>query len=224
MWFKGRGNRLTASNFGSVIGVNPHNSAKKALQSMLWPTPFSCAATEWGQKYEDTAADLFSHVMKQKDPDFVKLSFPGLVVPLEKPWLGASPDAVVHFRNGKKKGLEIKCPFKKELYPYIPSYYYAQVMGTCGLLGLPSYYFEVWTPEKTRIEEYAFHKEYFWEILLPKMEEFYFLEFLPRAILREKGVLKPGQLLPTDEVAGADGEREVSRPLPPPDEAVDFIL
>lgn len=199
LWFAGRGNRLTASNFGAVAGQNPHSSLRSVLKNMLWPRSFSCAATQWGQDYESTAADLFSGFLKTQDPLYDTITFPGLVVSVEKPWLGASPDACVFYKNGIRKGLEIKCPFKKELYPFIPAYYYAQIQGTCGLLGFPSYFFTVWTPKETRVEEYAFDRAYFWEMLMPKMEEYYFLQYLPRAVLKVKGILKPGQIMPDED-------------------------
>lgn len=224
LWFKSRGKRLTASNFGAVCGQNPFSRPKQVLQSMLWPKPFTCAAVRYGQDNEPVACSLFEEAIRKEDPDVVGFSYPGLVVSIEQPWLGASPDGCVHLRNGTIKGLEIKCPFKKELYPYCPAYYFAQIMGTAGLLGLKAYFFVVWTPETTQIEEYAFHKDYFLKMMMPTMQKFYFESYLPRAILKDKGLLKEGQVEVTqkgDEEEKKDNTQEEEKPQ---GEIPDFVL
>jgi len=216
-WFQSRGKRLTASNFGAVCGQNPFSRPKQVLKNMLWPSFFTCAAVQWGQDNETTAANIFEEAIRKQDPEIDKISYPGLIVSVEVPWLGASPDGIVHLKNGKMKGLEIKCPFKKELYPYIPSYYYAQIMGSSGLLGLPSYYFVVWTPDVTEISEYAFHREYFFQVMMPAMEEFYFLQYLPLAILKDKGLLAEGQIDPKLKISKAVDEESEQQSQEVPD-------
>jgi putative phage-type endonuclease len=219
-WFSSRGRRLTASNFGSVCGQNPFSSANRVLKDMLWPRKFTCEAVRWGQDNEPLAAKVFETFIRAQDPDVHKITFPGLVVSVEKPWFGASPDGCVHMRNGKLRGLEIKCPFRKEIYPYCPAYYYAQMMGTAGLLGLQSYYFVVWTPDKTLVEEYEFHRDYFTNVMIPTMEKFYFERYLPLAILKDKNLLPEDSILPPP-LLSSSLERPLILPLAetPPEDA-----
>jgi len=209
-WHEYRAKRMTASNFGSIVGVNPYASPKSALKNMLWPRKFSCAATEWGTKYEDTAAKIFQTQMIRNRPELgiASVQFPGLIISPEKPYFGCSPDGIVVMKSGKRRGLEIKCPFSKKLYPAIPAYYYAQIQGTCGLLNLEAYYFAVWTPQETLIEEYAFDRDYYFQFLLPRMETFYFEEYVPLAILKHKGLLAEGSIVMGETLIADTPEEE----------------
>ena len=220
-WHTYRAKRITASNFGAIVGVNPFASPKSALKNMLWPRRFTCAATEWGTKYEDTAARIFQTEMVQKRPELgiASVQFPGLIVSPEKPYFGCSPDGIVVMKSGRRKGLEIKCPFAKKLYPVIPAYYYAQIQGTCGLLNLESYFFQVWTPQETVIEEYAFDRDYYFQFLIPRMEKFYFEEYMPLAILKHKGLLPEGSVVAAgEEAVAAESETDPEPKIisPPP--------
>lgn len=217
-WLNSRGKRLTASNFGAVCGQNPYSSANRVLKDMLWPRFFTCEAVRWGQSHEKIAAKLFEEYIRAKDPEIVAITYPGLVVSQEKFWFGASPDGIVHLRNGKMKGLEIKCPAKKELYPYCPAYYFAQIQGTAGFLGFSSYYFVVWTPEVMQIEEYSFERDYFHHVMIPTMEQFYFDRYLPLAILKEKQLLPIDSIKPRSlSVSIVEESKEPEVPCTPPD-------
>jgi hypothetical protein len=100
----------------------------------------------------------------------------------------------------KYGGCEFKCPYAKRLYPFIPSQYYDQIQGAMGFLGLEWWDFVVWTPNETQIRRFLFNKQY-WELeLFPKLEEFYFVEFLPRAIQKSKGLLQSESLQTASQV------------------------
>lgn len=103
-------------------------------------------------------------------------------------------------RLSKYGGCEFKCPYAKRLYPFIPSQYYDQIQGAMGFLGLDWWDFVVWTPNETQIRRFLFNKQYWEAELFPKLEEFYFIEFLPRAIQKSKGLLQCESLQTSSQV------------------------
>jgi len=155
-WLRVRQGRLTASNFGAAIGFNYFCRPSKLLERMLWETFKGNAACDYGIANEPVACDIYERYIREKHPGAeVKFEYPGLVVPLAYPFLGCSPDGITNI-DGERILLEIKCPFRKKMYPKIPPYYYCQVQGIAGLLGFDKIHFVTMTPEQTRIEEYAF--------------------------------------------------------------------
>jgi putative phage-type endonuclease len=213
-WIKYRSNRMTASNYGSAAGHNPHSKPRQLLMSLLWDTFKGNAATEYGTKNEPVAAKVFetfalSHAKKQNADDDMSFYYPGLIICQKEPWLAVSPDGLPCIKN-KKTGknirylLEIKCPFTKKLYPHIPHYYFDQIQGIMGILQLPYCDFVVWTPEKTQIRRYNFDSEYWTKVLYPRLHQFYFEEYLPRLILKKEGKLKQGELEPSLHIEKVD--------------------
>jgi hypothetical protein len=124
----------------------------------------------------------------------------GLVINPERPWMGNSPDGIIHvtYQSGRTdRGLlEIKCPFKKTFYTpdAVPVYYYTQIQGTMGNLGLSWCDFVVWTPTGTQITRVPFDDVFWTEKLLPKVSDFYFKLYVPLAIKKEQGLLPNGQV------------------------------
>ena len=210
-WIKYRSNRMTASNYGSAAGHNPHSKPRQLLMSLLWDTFKGNAATEYGTKNEPVAAKVyenFSTQLAKREDVANEMSFyyPGLIICQKHPWLAVSPDGLPclkHHKSGKSHRflLEIKCPFSKKLYPHIPHYYFDQIQGIMGILQLPYCDFVVWTPEVTQIRRYNFDVDYWTKVLYPRLHQFYFEEYLPRLILKEEGKLKQGELEPTLNVA-----------------------
>lgn len=196
LWHESRSGRLTASNYGSAAGHNKFCTPKALAKDMLWPSFQGNAATQWGVDHEDVAATAYENYMKlQHGEQNVEVSFPGLIVSLEFPWVGSSPDGFVWIDRKLAGGLEIKCPFKRELYPCIPPYYYDQIQGTMGFLNMQWWDFVVWTPNKMQISRFTFDKTYFDTVLFPRMESFYMRIYLPAALLKSKGLLAEGQIV-----------------------------
>ena len=189
-WFQYRKNRVTASNFSAANKNNPYCSRRKLIQRILYPEPISNPACEWGTRHEKDAVDVFTQYLHTHIDEDAKITFPGLIVSLQYPFLGVSPDGLVSHVNASGErvlfGLEIKCPFRKKIYPSIPRYYYDQIQGTMGLLGLKYYYFVVWTPSETRIELFQFDEHYFQTILLPNLLDFFYVHLVPEIILKHK--------------------------------------
>lgn len=197
-WLQARKNRITASNFGAARSHSKYENPRGVVKKMLWGGFKGNAATRYGAKYEDVAAKAYIKFMKSRlgPLETFGVSFPNLIVSLKYPWAGVSPDGFVYDR-GVKGGLEIKCPFKQTLYPYIPSMYYDQIQGTMGFLGLKFWDFVVWTPERTQIRRYKFDEAYWNTQLFPKLEKFYMTEYLPRAVLKQRGELQHGEIDPS---------------------------
>jgi hypothetical protein len=212
-WLKARENRLTASRFGAARGHCQYTSHNELLKGMLWGEFTGNAATEWGNKHESTAVEVYTKFMRQHknlNKNQFRVTHCGLLVSLKHPWVGVSVDAFVFDDSEelprKKGGGEIKCPYGKKLYPFIPSQYYDQIQGTMGFLELPWWDFVVWTPTQTQIRRYNFDQEYFDKELFPRLEQFYFTQFLPRAVMKKKGLLKPGKIDPVIDITVDESE------------------
>lgn len=205
-WFAARNHRITASNYAAAIDHHKYSSPSEAVEGMLWKTFKGNAATEWGCLHEDDGASTYERYMRRQrelqglDPKAFRCTFPGLVVPLSFPWAGCSPDGFVWIDGKLVGGLEIKCPYRKKLYPFIPAYYYDQIQGTMGFLGMKWWDFAVWTPTQTQIRRFHFDPKYWETILYPRLEEFYMTQYLPAALLKQQGRLAEGAIEETLDV------------------------
>ena len=211
-WLKARKGRLTASVFGNAVGHNPYQRPMGFIKELLWGGFKGNMATEYGTKNEPVACAIYEgfikkYLQKVSPDNTATFSYPGLIISQDKPWMGVSPDGLVALTsNGKTFHflLEIKCPFSRKFYDIIPHYYFDQIQGLMAILNLPWCDFIVYTPERTQIKRYMFDMVYWKTVLYPKLENFYMNEYLPRMILKERGLLHPGQIdieveLPTEQ-------------------------
>lgn len=200
-WLQAREGRITASKFGGARNHCKYTTSVQVVKDMLWSTFRGNAATEYGTIHEDDGERAYVRYMRHahnlKAEQF-EVSHTGLIVPVKYPWTGISVDGFVFDDSMpaglKRGGLEIKCPFSKKLYPFIPSQYYDQIMGAMGFLELPWWDFVVWTPETVQIRRFMFDPVYWETQLYPKLEAFYFQQFLPSAVLKAQGKLITGSL------------------------------
>lgn len=142
-WFKQRKNKLTSSDAGTVLGLNPYQKPKEVLFKKCGydPKPFvGNIATRHGQKYEDEAIEKYTKLTGQKNYDFGLLAHEDVHNSTDYPWLAGSPDGIsmsLTDPDAKPILLEVKCPYKRKIVPgKIPEYYYPQVqlnMFICGL-------------------------------------------------------------------------------------------
>ena len=113
-WKQERKFRFTASNFG-LISARKRNH-ESFVNSLLHPKPFSSRYTNHGIKYEPVALEQYQKYMHSiRRPVNVLKS--GLVVSIDAPYLGASPDGKV-IDSGCLMPfglLEVKCPETKFL-------------------------------------------------------------------------------------------------------------
>lgn len=191
LWFKERKYRITASNFGAACGLSPYKTAtalaqKLILNKSIKPNFFM----KWGIEHEDDAAQRLLNFVLQFDPD-AKLSFPGLYVSQKHPFIGVSPDGILHSKlfPGGKIGVEIKCP--QRMYSKIPIDYYCQIQGTMAILEMSFYFFVVWTPASCQISIFKFNVDFWKKILYPGLHNFYFNIWKPWESVLETNSIEP---------------------------------
>jgi putative phage-type endonuclease len=137
-----REGRLTASNFGAAIGLNPYRSKQKLYRDLkgLEPKFEGNAMTEWGNTHEMDAvnayeADQGAIVTKCGDEQ-------EFVIDPVRDWMGCTPDGF----NTDGIVVEVKCPYAT-MYADIPRYYMAQIQGQMHITGLKQCDFVAWYME-----------------------------------------------------------------------------
>lgn len=174
-WFEKRKGRVTGSNIGAILGLNPHKSADDVLREMVrehhgYEREFQGnVATEWGNFNEDGAQSEYemetgNHVQET-----------GFHVHPEYDWLGASPDGLVDVDGV----VEIKCPFgkKNDEAPVFKTakeqeHYWAQMQIEMACTGTNWCDFYQWAPNGSALERVEFAPEWF-ESILPELKAFY---------------------------------------------------
>ena len=128
-WYIFRNNRLTASDFYSVMdggSISRRNDLimKKCGEEMPFLTN---AAILHGIKFEDMAVKIYEKQNRVKVNEFGCL--PHSIIP----FFGASPDGIVSYESENKnyvgRMLEIKCPKSRKITGIIPDGYFAQIQG-----------------------------------------------------------------------------------------------
>jgi hypothetical protein len=114
----------------------------------------------------------------------------GLLLDEDHQHLACSADGLIWVMGRLVGILEIKCPYKKQLYPVIPIYYYDQLMANCKRFNLAYCDFFVWIPNATSLSRFEYDPNYSCLIMDLYLHEYYFTEFLPTATLREETILK----------------------------------
>jgi putative phage-type endonuclease len=168
-WYQARVGKITASNVGAILGVSPYSTADDVMRSMV-RDHFDAErefkgniATQWGEDHEAEAIAA----LERDQGVFVEAC--GLIVHPKHEWLGASPDGLV----GDDTVIEVKCPFKKEMFNLStrPDYMaQVQIQMACAKreFGL----FGVWVPEYIEVTEVLYDGDWFDEAL-PKLKEFH---------------------------------------------------
>ncbi len=182
-WFRVREKRLTASNFGAAANHNPYCKSKKLLGRLLDKKKKfkGNRATRFGTDNEPVAVEVYRRYLEKTEPGS-KLSFPNFIISRRRPYLGASPDGLVLKSDGSLRGLEIKCPFGRKLYPVIPLYYYDQIQMTMWITGWKEYDFIVWTSRHSQLRRFDYDTQYVETLLLPRLTNFYFATYVPQLL------------------------------------------
>lgn len=182
-WFAQRVGRVTGSNVGAILGLDPYRSRNDVLRAMVRAhhgveTEFlGNPATEWGVLNESNATfDL------ELDMGF-KVEETGFHA--YEHWLGASPDGKVE----DDAVAEIKCPYSMrnsdKQFKTIEEqrHYYAQVQIEMLCTGTSKCYFYQWAPDVSHLQVInldqpwldenllilkAFHEEFLTEINNPE--------------------------------------------------------
>ena len=154
-WYAFRKDRLTASDLGTIIGVNPYEQSDYIVQKKCgFEKPFRVnRAIKWGIKYEEVITMIYQH------KNNVKVFEYGCIPHPEIGHFGASPDGIVDSESENKdyigRMLEIKCPTSRDITGFIPEYYHAQVQGQLEVCDL-----EYCDFVECKISEYSSSEEY----------------------------------------------------------------
>ena len=176
-WFKARKGRLTGSNVGAALGLNPWKDPEDLIRQMVReyhgadPEFTGNIATEYGNMHEPLA------VMEYMGKTGFHPEETGFHVHHEHDWLGASPDALID-----DDGLiEVKCPFglrnKKGSDLVFKTakeqpHYYAQMQVEMACTDRSWCDFYQWAKHGDAIERVNWDQEW-WDKHLPAMIQFY---------------------------------------------------
>jgi putative phage-type endonuclease len=135
-WYEYRSNRLTASDLGTAMGINPYCKRNKLIAKKCGyeETFYAGPAIKHGIKYEDVAI----HIYEQRN--HVNIFEYGCIPHPTISHFGASPDGICDTDSANKKYigrmLEIKCPKSRVINEFIPEHYELQVQGQLEVCNL----------------------------------------------------------------------------------------
>lgn len=149
-WFEARKGRVTASNVGAILGLDPNRTRKDVMRQMVrdyhgaereW---HGNIATQWGVTHEEEARMDFEIVNELTVQDATFAKHPTMN------WLGASPDGYI----GDDATYEAKCPFGlRNEKPPVPfkllseqPHYMAQIQIQLFCTERKKCYFWQWVP------------------------------------------------------------------------------
>lgn len=154
-WFAKRVGRVTGSNVGAILGLNPYKTADDVLREMVRAyhgaeSEFTGnVATSHGTFHEDGAQAEYEMETGNKVQEC------GLIVHPDYDWLAASPDGII---DGEGI-LEIKCPYgkRKDERPEFKTleeqeHYWAQVQIEMACSESHWAHFFQWAPKGTKLE------------------------------------------------------------------------
>lgn len=174
-WFNARKGKLTGSNIGAALGVNPWKTPEDLVRQMVRDYHGAESefvgniATEYGTLHEPLATMDYMGLTG----NFVEEC--GFFVHPEHEWLGASPDGLI----SDELLIEIKCPFglrNKEKPEFKTAdeqpHYYAQMQIEMAVTGRKSCDFYQWSKHCDSVETIEFSEKWFNDNL-PVLEAFY---------------------------------------------------
>jgi putative phage-type endonuclease len=174
-WFEQRRGKLTGSNIGAALGVNPWKTPEDLIRQMVRSyhgaeSEFTGnIATEYGTLHEPLATmEYFG-----KTSNFIEEC--GFFVHPGYEWLGASPDGLL----GENGVIEIKCPFglrnhKKPEFKTAEQqpHYYAQMQIEMACTGRKYCDFYQWAKYGDSLETVEFNHSWFHNAL-PQLKAFH---------------------------------------------------
>ena len=112
VWFQQRAGRITASRFKAAACTDIAQPSQSLIKAICYPKNhlFKTRATAWGCEHERTARDAYIDEAEKTHIGLV-FSLSGLVLHIEYPHMGASPDGIVSCECCGQGVIEIKCPF-----------------------------------------------------------------------------------------------------------------
>lgn len=179
MWFKQRENKLTSSDAGTVLGLNPYSKPNDVLFKKCGydPKPFvGNVATLHGQKYEDQAIDKYCELTGQTNYNFGLIAHEDVYKCNDYYWLAGSPDGISLDNRGVKEPilLEVKCPYRRKIkIGEIPKYYYPQVQLNLFITNLNVADFIEYQPPNVMNIVRTYRDQKWLDVNLPILEQFW---------------------------------------------------
>lgn len=173
-WFAQRYTKLTSSDAATVLNLNPYSKPYELLFKKCGydPKPFiSNVATLHGQKYEDTAIELYCQITGKVNHNFGCICYTDVHKEFnhykaEYDFLAGSPDGIaesLHDPTSEPILLEVKCPYRRKITDgYIPAYYYPQVQLNLFICDLSIADFIEFCPKTNRLNIVRIAKDYNW--------------------------------------------------------------
>jgi len=172
-WFAQRKDKLTSSDAATVLGINPYSKSHELLfQKCGIERPFiSNVATLHGQRYEDTAIELYCRITGKINHNFGLLCYSDVHKGLENhntdyDFIAGSPDGVVESINNPEIEpilIEVKCPYKRPIKDgIIPEYYMPQVQLNLFICNLSIADFIEYSPMDNKLNIVRVYKDPFW--------------------------------------------------------------
>ena len=233
LWFYHRRIRITASNFGRVAKRRATTPVLNLVKSLLYTKHVETKEIRWGKTHEKDARSAYISYLKKEGHLNAEVVDSGLVVDVENPCLGCSPDAIVNISSA---GIaEFKCPYTAQamtpeeaataakpgsfcsslsssgaLKLKANHSYYYQVQGTLAITKRQWCDFVIWTPKGISVERITADSQ-FWGIAKPKIVAFYKKAVLPELALPR---FTSGQAIREPPHPESQKEHDAAQPVP----------
>uniref|UniRef100_A0A6C0CRD1 YqaJ viral recombinase domain-containing protein n=1 Tax=viral metagenome TaxID=1070528 RepID=A0A6C0CRD1_9ZZZZ len=188
-WYTARKQYLTASDIGSVLGLNPYQTRQETLfKKCDAGKPFTGnIATEHGQRYEQEAIDEYARLLGRVSYEVGLIPYAALnsntfVNNIDCSFLAGSADGVTTLCDGTElNAIEVKSPFRRSIiYHEIPEHYYPQLQINLHILNVAMGDFIEYVPQghqralKPKMNVVRIYKDDAWfQSVLPSLFDFW---------------------------------------------------
>lgn len=148
-WYNQRKGKLTSSDAGTALGLNPYQSVADLFfkKCGIGGDFVGSEAMNHGNKFESEAIDKYSELMNKTNYEFGLIEYTSVdpvrtkhyVDKFETSFLAGSPDGIAIDNDDAEDlvMLEVKCPFRRKIIPgKCPEYYYPQIQLNLLILDL----------------------------------------------------------------------------------------
>lgn len=218
-WKDSKEKRIGGSTAGAACGNNKYMTQKQLIGQMMWNElkPKTSAIMQRGITMENYTTDMmdvyFTHTSRTKLHDAIVLPFGegsstfmsdkdfkypyyqdypndpwmenrNFIVCKEYPFLGCSPDGIYHNVYN-----ESKAPANNKYYPTTPMSYFCQFQLGMYIMNMKKAVLSVYTERGIQLRFHDFDQPFWDNDLFPALQDFYMNQYVPRMILKEKGLL-----------------------------------